>query len=299
MATVKALTVLLATDGSPQGEVATAMTAAVRWPEGTLIEVLRANEPFAADLELPPNAYAALQDAIQADIDKQIAATIARLARPGVLVRGVVPVARAATAIVDEARKVSADLAILGSRGRGRLASMLLGSVAAEVTDRAPCPVLVARTAKLGRIVVATDGSMESAAAVEIVASWPIFQGVDARVVSVAPVPARTALGPVMRDEASQAYAEAVDALRAMYGRISHTASARLADAGIDARTEVRCGDAAEEIVGAAADDQADLIVVGSRGRTGLERLFLGSVARNVLLEAPCSVLITRRTVAR
>ncbi len=60
--------------------------------------------------------------------------------------------------------------------------------------------------------------------------------------------------------------------------------------------TSVRLGDAAEEILGAAHAFGADLIVMGSRGQTGLARFFAGSVARRVLLGAKCSVLIARGT---
>ena len=56
----------------------------------------------------------------------------------------------------------------------------------------------------------------------------------------------------------------------------------------------VREGDAADQILAAANDFAADLIVVGSRGQTGLARFFAGSVARQVLLGAKCSVLIAR-----
>ncbi len=53
-------------------------------------------------------------------------------------------------------------------------------------------------------------------------------------------------------------------------------------------------GDAATEILVAAHDFAADLIVMGSRGQTGLARFFAGSVARRVLQRATCSVLIAR-----
>ena len=59
-------------------------------------------------------------------------------------------------------------------------------------------------------------------------------------------------------------------------------------------RTSVREGDAADQILAAAHDFAADLIVVGSRGQTGLTRFFAGRVARRVLLGATCSVLIAR-----
>lgn len=53
-------------------------------------------------------------------------------------------------------------------------------------------------------------------------------------------------------------------------------------------------GDAAAEIVRYAADAVPDLIVMGTHGRTGLERLLMGSVAERVLREAPCSVLVVK-----
>jgi nucleotide-binding universal stress UspA family protein len=60
------------------------------------------------------------------------------------------------------------------------------------------------------------------------------------------------------------------------------------------AEAERRDGDAATEILAAANASKANLIVVGTHGRTGLRRILLGSVARNVLQHAGCSVLIVR-----
>ena len=61
----------------------------------------------------------------------------------------------------------------------------------------------------------------------------------------------------------------------------------------------MRFGDPADQIIRGAIEHDADLIVMGSRGQGGLERLLTGSVARNVLTHAPMSVLIVRRQVAR
>lgn len=72
----------------------------------------------------------------------------------------------------------------------------------------------------------------------------------------------------------------------------------RLADAGIPTTPHVRSGDPAAEILDDAQDRRADLIVTGSRGLGGLESLLLGSVARNVLIHAHCSVLIVRTGAA-
>ena len=61
-----------------------------------------------------------------------------------------------------------------------------------------------------------------------------------------------------------------------------------------NAREFVEIGGAASEIVKAAKDWPADLIVIGSHGRGGLKRALLGSVAENVMRQAPCPVLVVR-----
>ena len=71
-------------------------------------------------------------------------------------------------------------------------------------------------------------------------------------------------------------------------------AADRLNEAGLVATTILRSGTPAEEIVAVARERGADCVVIGTRGHTGLARLILGSVARNVLHHAPCSVLVVR-----
>jgi nucleotide-binding universal stress UspA family protein len=78
----------------------------------------------------------------------------------------------------------------------------------------------------------------------------------------------------------------------------NEAAAARLREAGFVTTGLLREGSAAHEIVAVAREREAGLIVLGSRGQTGLRRLILGSVARNVLLHAPCSVLVVRESVA-
>lgn len=99
-----------------------------------------------------------------------------------------------------------------------------------------------------------------------------------------------------MHPDATEAVARAVEDVRAAHRRIARDRSEELAHTGLHARTEERVGDAAEQIVGTAIERDVDVIVMGSRGRTGLTRVLLGSVARNVLVQAPCSVLIVRRS---
>jgi nucleotide-binding universal stress UspA family protein len=64
---------------------------------------------------------------------------------------------------------------------------------------------------------------------------------------------------------------------------------------GVELETYAREGDPAEVIIQVANEQQADLIVVGSRGLTGIQRFHLGSVSSKVSHHAPCSVMIVRR----
>jgi universal stress protein A len=70
--------------------------------------------------------------------------------------------------------------------------------------------------------------------------------------------------------------------------------AAALAAEGVTARAVVKVGLAWKEIVRLAAEEHADMIVMGTQGRTGLERLLLGSVAERVIRRAPCPVLTVR-----
>ena len=72
------------------------------------------------------------------------------------------------------------------------------------------------------------------------------------------------------------------------------TRAQRARDAGLRARVQLRVGNAAREIVDFATDERADLIVIGTHGRGGLDRALLGSVADRVIRQAPCHVLSVR-----
>ena len=89
-------------------------------------------------------------------------------------------------------------------------------------------------------------------------------------------------------------YSEAADASRSQHDQLAGDMTAELQGAGLSAEADRREGDAATEILAAARASDADLIVIGTHGRTGLPRLVLGSVARNVLQHATCSVLVVR-----
>jgi nucleotide-binding universal stress UspA family protein len=286
--------VLLATDGSGGAALAERLVGSLRWPDGTEVIVLRLALPIFAGGDLPADAYTALHEKRQRDANEHLAKVRGELVREGLLVSTRVRLGRLASGIVEEARRLEVDLIVLGSRGLGPFKSAVLGSVAAEVVDHSPCPVLVARTSEVRGVVVGADGSSEAAIAEAIISQWPMFHGLPVHVVAVAAIPpvVSGSFGPHMA--ASVDEARAVEAIRGGARRIADQCAEHLRAAGVRADTVVRGGDPAHQLIEAAAEADADLIVTGSRGATGLGRLLLGSVARGVLQHAPCSVMITR-----
>ena len=175
---------------------------------------------------------------------------------------------------------------------------MLLGSVSAEVVDHAPCPVLVARDERLGAVILADDGSPHARAAEAVVTAWPLFSGLPITVATVVEdgFPFASAVAPLHYTETMTGYVAALEAERRTTAQECEAAAAgRLRKAGFDATAEVREGDPGRiSSSPALASTGPGLIVVGTRGQSGQRRLILGSVARKVLLHAPCSVLVVR-----
>jgi nucleotide-binding universal stress UspA family protein len=278
--------VLLASDGSPGAAQAAAAAGSTTWPDDSILRVVSVVD---ADVGV------AIDDHVQSQLDD----VVRSLARPGRSVESAVLRGRPARVIVDEAHRFRADLVIVGSRGHGPVSSLVLGSVSAEVVDHAPCPVLVARQPHIERAVLATDDSPAALYAEAILSQWRMFAEVPIRVVSVADVvlPWSTGIAPTMYQQVVDTYARDLEHAKSEHLRVAEESAARLRAHGRRAESNMRAGDAAAQIISAASEWDADLIVLGSRGRTGLARVLLGSVARNVLHGSQASVLIVRSAV--
>ena len=140
------------------------------------------------------------------------------------------------------------------------------------------------------RILLAIDGSEPSEAAARMLSARPWPKGSVIRVLSVVPddfpaVP-EVALNPVYQQIALDHTREA----EKLVVRVGDS----LRSSGLTVETAVRHGDPRAEIIDDAASFGADLLVVGSHGRTGIERWIIGSVAEYVVRHAPCSVEVTR-----
>jgi len=291
--------VLLATDGSPAADVAVDLVRHLQFERGTAMRVVRVLASAASVRFAGTRARHAI-DRIDAEQLGALQRLALSLGRDGVHVEAeLLRNDSAADALVAAAADWSADLVVTGSRGHGQIANMVLGSVASALTDRASCPVLVARRPACERVLLADDGSESAAAARNLLATWRVFNGVSTRVLSVAQVMPilHAGIPPTLVAEAHQAEAETLAEARASHQGLANAGANALRTAGIAAEPAMRSGDASAEIIAEAAAWDADLIVMGSRGRTGLSRFFLGSVARNVLLHSASSVLIVRQGV--
>ncbi len=294
--------VLLAIDGSMSSDRARDLVARVGWPEGTKIRVVAALERSAALAGVPwltalPPDESEIEGSLIRRYQTALEAAERALEQTGRDVEPVLLRGRAATAIVEEARAFGADLIVIGNRGQGQFETMLLGSVSAEVVDHAPCPVLVARSRDLRSVLYADDGSEGAREAGDLLAAWSIFRGLRTTVISVSEVavPWSAGMAPGLYDQVMESYVESVQEARRECAALVSSTADRLSDAGLVTSVDVRDGDPAPAIVKAAIEHSVDLVVMGTRGLTGLSRILLGSVARNVLVHAQCSVLIVRQ----
>jgi len=200
---------------------------------------------------------------------------VAKLRRRAKSVRPLLQKGPVTDTIVTTAAREKADLLVLGSRGISNIQAFLMGSVSQQVATYAPCSVLIVkeRARAVTRVLLAVDGSSASKRAMAFLPAHLKPAGVTVIVLMVRddPYPEASPVNP----------------------RIEQYQHALLR-AGFSVQLLTATGHAAATIISTARRQRADLIVLGSRGLTGLKRFLLGSVSRQVTKYAPCSVLVVR-----
>jgi nucleotide-binding universal stress UspA family protein len=295
-------TVLLATDGSAAAEVAERLLTSINWPAGTTIEVATV-VPWLTELVGIPWLAAAplhteeIEASELANATRRVREAADRLAARGLTATPFVLRGNPAAEIVNLAREDHADLIVIGSRGLGAIEGALLGSVSGAVTDRAPCPVLVARGDLIRTSMFADDNSEGAAIALAYLRDRPHLLGNSTRCVTVEPtVPFSPGTFDLPIDAQSvQTIADEERALEAETRSAVADHATTLREAGQPAVADAVVGRPGPAIVDLALEAGADLVVVGSRHRSGVTRLVLGSVGRYVLHHALCSVLLVGR----
>ncbi|MBI4277996.1 MAG: universal stress protein [Armatimonadetes bacterium] len=140
------------------------------------------------------------------------------------------------------------------------------------------------------RIMVALDGSEPSMAALRVAMDLAVTLGAELHAVSVAQVPDY----PATVGEVQEAHEEAAQRFKSVHDEVHRIA----APAGVEVVSHILVGHPAETLVTYARREKIDLIALGQRGLSNVQRFFLGSVSDRVAHHAPCTVMIVKESSA-
>ena len=278
-----------AIDGSDEALAAVRWAAAEAARTRTALTIVSVVEPFAAPIGQNVEGWIEAEQWVEArrelaqgavDVALDLAAELA----PDVSIDGEVIDGKPALVLRELSSRVR--MIVVGRRGLGGVTGLLIGSVSADIAAHGNCPVAVIgpQTPASGPVVVGVDGSPMSTSAIA-----HAFRQADARGTSVVAVHTYGGFG------GDAFYGQGEEALRRLNDEAVESLGSQLAGyrqdhPDVEVASVVAAGDPAPAIVGAAED--AQLIVIGSRGRGGFRGLLLGSTGQAVLHVAPCPVLV-------
>jgi nucleotide-binding universal stress UspA family protein len=298
---------LVATDFSQTADAALEWASELARLQGARLELIHAvTVPPSFDLDAVPGMPAGPGYGFVEEVQEKALARLGQAA-VGLRDRGThvsthLGVGVPSAAIVQRAEEVKAAGIVMGTRGLTGLRHLLLGSTTERVIHRASCPVLTIHPSDVGRhrpirtILVPTDFSQDAELA--ITAAHRLLAPVDrdARMILVhafnLPIE-YTAYGAI---PTSIRYLEDAGLESE---RLLEEMRQRLLREGLEVETVAREGDPALVVAEEAERGGADLIAMGTHGRSALRQLLMGSTAERVLQHAPCPVMTIRRPEER
>jgi nucleotide-binding universal stress UspA family protein len=300
--------ILVPLDGSPLAETVLPRAAALAQATSSVVVLTRVSAPV---MVAPPTAWTIPTPLIgyentlhDMDLARDYLTDVAlRLKNAGVVVETTGLDGDPAASIVaytEEHPEVT--MIAMATHGRSGLSRWVLGSVAEKVLHAAPVPLLLVRPngpldpaaplPDIRTILVPLDGSIFAEQALESAYGIARTTGAALLLVSALPVPddmAATDSGMTPSPVAVQYEAEAAQLTGYLEQQVQ-----RLRMAGLVVETQIVNGHPADAILRAGAAAHADLIVMATHGRSGLQRLWLGSVAMKVVQGATLPVLLVR-----
>ncbi len=301
--------IVCATDLGQTGARAVDLAARMANATGRPLRIVHVGPPGPEVLaeDLASEADRVLRERLKTRIE----ASAAALERERVRAEGFGPHAEAALLegrpweqIIEYATREEASLIVVGPHGaggplampRGGFTEHVLGTTADRVVRHAPCPVLVGpreggqpERIQDGRWIVAVDFSPTSRAALRVahrLAAECHAELVPLHVMPEVLAPEPDASDPLRMKEAAES--------ETGRERASELAELSKDELGRDVEVKVALGEPADTIAAAAEALNASLVVMGTRGRTGLAHLLLGSVAERTLRRSPVPVLCVR-----
>ena len=292
--------VLLAIDSSTASQLVVTAAAARPWPSGTVFCVLSV-----VDMGRWEGLPVLIEDA-KHEAQFLVTHAVNKLTQSGREVFAEVQSGLPKKVIPEYASEWRADLVMIGSHGQSALTRFFLGSVAHAILRTASCSVEIVRPSPLPssasagmKILLATDGTECSQKAVYSVANRPWPQNSQIGIISVAQLltlKTQTTASPLCSEYPDTVLESVWEAARKIARDAVADARKTLTAAGLKLwdGEATPIGDPRSFILDAARAWGADLIVLGSHGRHGWDRLLMGSVAEAVALHAHCSVEVVR-----
>ncbi len=279
--------ILVSLDGSPLSEHALPTALALAQTPGTDLFIARV--PTAGGSHEPPTGrqLEVARREIRQYFDDL------RLAQPPTgKFTTLMPEGNVANAIADTAAAEGIGLIVMSTHGYSGVTRWLLGSVTEKILRTAPCPVLAVRTPQaIRQIAITLDGSELSERA--LAPGLELAQRLQASVTLLRCAPFVThnnSLDEVERGLGRRLQQDAIDEAAAYLA----ARSASYARSGVEIKTEVRVGPAADNIYEFVETYGTDLVVMATHGRTGVQRWVYGSVTEKVLHSIKTSLMVVR-----
>ena len=274
--------ILVAVDGSESSlhALKEAFKLTASW-----ITVVAVAPPYEGDLSLVGASH--MEKLIREPCATALTAAQDLGAAAGAVINTVCEVGEPYERIVARAETALCDLIVMGAKGRSFLERLMVGSVSRRVigyTDKDVLVVPLGASVGWEKILVATDGSVDSLAAAARALDLAQAYGSKLTVLSVVDFPTRL----------SGQSQKLVDGLHQAHRKLVVDVTKPALAAQVQAEGIVREGKPYQVIADTARDQKANLIVMGSHGRTGLKRLLMGSVTERVIGHAPCAVLVVK-----
>jgi nucleotide-binding universal stress UspA family protein len=210
----------------------------------------------------------------------------------GIEIESLVCEGEAADIITEIAREKKADLIAMGTHGRRGLNRLIMGSVTSAVLVNSPVDVIMVRkpdaesSGTYPSILLPFDGSEFSKKALERACQLSKMDGSEVTVLYVIPR-YEEMVGFFRTDSIRKSLSGEAEKI---VGEATRIASGH----GISVKTEIREGQTADEIVKTASRLKKHLIIMGTYGWRGINKVIMGSTTERVVMDAPCPVLAVK-----
>ena len=290
--------ILLAVDGSEGGHLAVDTLAHSTFAPGTRVTVLFVLTRYVpSDSPMPDAFLTALREDENARADQVVQEAAKALAPHEFDLDIRVEDGHPAAKIIEVAEAVGADMIMLGALGVTGWLRAVLGSTSLTVVRHAPCPVwVVKRPPKATRfdVLATSDGSANARHALDFLLDLPLREDTVLHLLHVVP-----ALNQQLHLTGSEVDPPVLAPLYKVgehfksHGKqVLKADSERMHKRFSDVRAFTLEGDARHKIMDAAQEVEADLIVMGTKGLSGIKEFFLGSISHKVLKHAATSILV-------